>query len=279
MSRRDDRNRRRDVTPGQGTDDAARAPGTDDAARAPQTSAEPAASARDERAPGKRLFVGVRVSVQTANALASAAESLARRTRDAGIDVKWVAPVNYHVTLKFLGWTRVDAIGAIRDALEAALVGSEPLVFRTARLGAFPSLDKASVLWAGVEPAAGRAGAGREGVLDELQRKVEQAMGAIGYPPEARAFHAHVTLGRLRETRPVKDVVLPLSEQMFSDSRVDGVTLFESETKSSGSVYKQLHRIGFNHAEITPGSGVERQTGAVELGDDTDDGWPRGHSH
>jgi RNA 2',3'-cyclic 3'-phosphodiesterase len=236
-------------------------------------------SRREERSPGKRLFVGVRVSVQTANALASVAESLARRTRDAGIDLKWVAPVSYHVTLQFLGWTRIDAIGAIRDALEAALVGTEPLTFRTARLGAFPSLDKASVLWAGVEPAASRVGAGGAGPLDELHRKVACAMSAVGYSPESRPFQAHVTLGRLRETRPVKDVVLPLSEQMFSDTRVDGVTLFESETKSPGSVYREIHRIAFKTGSDASFAAEKRQTGAVELGDETDDGWPRGHSH
>jgi len=215
--------------------------------------------------PGRRLFVGVRVSVQTANALASTTESLARRMRDAGIDVKWVAPVNYHATLKFLGWTREDAIGAVRDALVGAVTGVAPIKFRTARLGAFPSLEKASVLWAGVEA----------GALDALASRVEQAMTGIGYSPETRAFHGHVTLGRLRETRPVKEVVLPLSEQMFSDTRIDGVSLFESETKSSSSVYKEIHRISFKTAE----SALERQTGAVELVDETDDGWPRGHSH
>jgi 2'-5' RNA ligase len=183
----------------------------------------------------KRLFVGVRVSVQTANALAQTAESLQRRARDAGIDLKWVAPVNYHVTLKFLGYTREDAIGAVRDALVKAVAGTPQIKFRTARLGGFPSLEKASVLWAGVEA----------GALDALAAKVETALAEIGYPPETRPFHAHVTLGRLRETRPLKDLVLPLSEQMFSDTRVDGVTLFESETKSSGSVYKEIHRISF----------------------------------
>ncbi|HEU4611289.1 MAG TPA: RNA 2',3'-cyclic phosphodiesterase [Kofleriaceae bacterium] len=221
------------------------------------------------RPPGKRLFVGVRVSVQTANALAAAAETLQRRARDAGIDLKWVAPVNYHVTLKFLGWTREDAIGAVRDALDEALVGVAPLAFRTARLGAFGSLDKASVLWAGVERARGGEAAGP---LDEVAARVEDAMAGIGFARETRPFHAHVTLARLRESRPVRELVLPLSEQMFSDTRVDGVTLFESETKSSGSVYRDLHRISFKSPETTE----KRHTGAVELGDETDDGWPRG---
>jgi 2'-5' RNA ligase len=212
----------------------------------------------------KRLFIGIRVSVHTANALTQAAESLQRRAKDARLDLKWVAPVNYHVTLKFLGATRADAVGAVRDALEAAVVGVEPFKFRTARLGAFPSLEKASVVWAGVE-----------GPLDDLAARIDQAMAGIGYAPEKRAFHAHVTLARLRETRPVKDVVLPLSEQMFSESRVDGLFLFESETKSGGSIYRELAKIPFKPADSRP----ERQTGAVELVDDTDDGWPRGHSH
>ncbi len=213
----------------------------------------------------KRLFVGVRVSVQTANALASTAESLQRRVKDAGIDVKWVAPVNYHATLKFLGWTREDAIGAVRDVLDKALIGMKDFKFKTARLGAFPSLDKASVLWAGVEG----------GALDELAKRVETALVGIGYAAETRAFHAHVTLGRLRVTLPVREVVLPLSEQMFSDSRVDGVSLFETDTKSPSSVYKEIQRIGFKALQRDE----KRQTGAVELGDETDDGWPRGHSH
>lgn len=212
----------------------------------------------------KRLFIGVRVSTQTANALAACAEMLQRRSKDAGIDLKWVAPTNYHVTLKFLGWTRDEAIAAIVDGLQTALAGVSPFRFRTARLGAFPSLEKASVVWAGVdEPAP----------LTEVASRIETACEALGFAREKRGFHPHVTLARLAETRAVKELVLPLSEQMFSDSRCDGVTLFESETKSSGSVYRELHRIDFKPAENAP----KRQTGALELGDETDDGWPRGH--
>jgi RNA 2',3'-cyclic 3'-phosphodiesterase len=234
----------------------------------------------DERPKGKRLFVGVRVSVQTANALAQACETLQRRARDAKLDLKWVAPSNYHVTLKFLGFTRDDAVGAVRDALEKHLAGAEPVKFRTARLGAFGSLEKANVLWAGVE--AERGGPSSSSPLDDLYKRVETAMTGIGYRPETRPFHAHVTLARLRETRPLKDVVLPLSEQMFSDTRIDGVTLFESETKSSGSVYRDLHRVGFKTAGFPDLATEKRQTEALALGDetqtDTDDGWPRGHS-
>ncbi|MBA3396700.1 MAG: RNA 2',3'-cyclic phosphodiesterase [Deltaproteobacteria bacterium] len=245
----------------------------------------PAPAASD----GKRLFVGIPVAVATANALAGAAETLARRSRDAGVDIRWVAPVNYHVTLKFLGWTREATIGPIRDALIAAAAETPKLTLRVARLGGFPSLEKASVLWAGVEDASG------SGALTALAGRIERACEALGFAAERRPFHAHVTLGRLRETRAVRDVVLPLAEQMFGDARVDTVTLYESETKSAGSVYREIHRIAFKTAREAGLGASERQTPAVQLdatkrtgeslGEqvrdqiETDDGWPRGHNH
>ncbi len=223
---------------------------------------------------GRRLFVGARISIATANALAGVAETLARRARDAGVAVTWVAPVNYHVTLKFLGWTREAAIGAIRDGIGRAARGTPRLTFRTTRLGAFPSLDKASVVWAGIEDGGG---------LGELAKRLEIEMTELGFAAEPRPYHPHVTLGRLRETRAVKDVVLPLSEQMFGDTRIESVTLFESETKSSGSVYKEFSRIEFKAPLEASNLGSERQTPALSLDatkrssepEDTDDGWPR----
>lgn len=212
---------------------------------------------------GKRLFVGVRISVATANAIAACAELLARRARDAGIELKWMPPVNYHVTVKFLGWTRDDAAGAVRDALVKACEGVAPFELRAGRLGAFASLDKATVLWAGVGDAP---------ALSELAARLEQAMVAVGYPREDHAFHGHITMARLKEPKAIRELVLPMAEQVFSTTRVSGVTLFESETKSSGSVYRELARIGFKAAS----SEVQRQTTTLEVGDDTDDGWPRG---
>lgn len=214
---------------------------------------------------GKRLFVGVQVSLATANALARCAEALARRARDAKVDISWVAPANYHVTLKFLGWTRDEAVGAVRDQIAAALTGVRAFRFQTSRLGGFPSLDNASVLWAGIS---------ERGVepLADLAARIDRATDALGFAAEQRPYHPHVTLGRLRETRPLRDIVLPMSEQMFSESAVEAVSLLESVNKSGACVYKEILRIGFKPAEIDQ----KRQTGALQQGDDTDmtdDGW------
>jgi 2'-5' RNA ligase len=225
--------------------------------------------------PGKRLFVGARVSVAVANALAGCAETLARRARDAGVDLRWVAPVNYHVTLAFLGWTGLETIDRVCDALATAVAGENRTTFRTSRLGAFSTLDHASVLWAGTEDAA---------VLTGLARSIGEAMAGLGFAREARPYHPHVTIARLRSPRAIREIVLPMAEQMFGDTRIDGVTLFESETKSSGSVYRELAKISFRQAFQPPPEPLKRQTDALERGtpdrepDDTltDDGWPRG---
>jgi 2'-5' RNA ligase len=227
----------------------------------------------------KRLFVGARISVPTSNALASAAETLARRARDAGAEIRWVAPVNYHVTLAFLGHTRVDAIAAIHDALERAAVGA-PFKLRTTRLGVFPSYEKPRVLWAGVEDT---------GELAALAARLAAELAPIGFL-DRKPFHGHVTIGRVKELpaklASLRDVVLPLSEQMFGDTRIDAITLFESETKSSGSVYREIHRVTFKTAPKSTPESEKRQTSelpvgarehAVDTDIETDDGWPRGH--
>lgn len=229
--------------------------------------------------PGKRLFIGARISVATANALAGCAETLARRAKDAGVELRWVPPINYHVTLAFLGWTGVDAIGAVCDAVSAAVDGVERISFRTARLGAFASLDKATVLYAGVDDS---------GALTKLADGIGERVDGLGFARDPRGFHPHVTLARLRSPRAIRDVVLPMAEQMFGDTKLDAVIVFESEAKSSGYVYKELEKLTLKKPRNGPSEGQKRQTAALERGtperepvkpddtDETDDGWPRG---
>jgi len=226
---------------------------------------------------GRRLFVGLRISLATANSLARTVDTLGRRAKETGMDLRWVPPANYHLTLKFLGWTREAAVQAVGDALVRVVAGAQRFTFKTSRLGAFDSLEKANVLWAGVEEPSG--------ALAKLAEAVETAMVAIGYAAETRPYRPHVTLARARETRPLKDLVLPVAEQMFGDTRVESVTLFESETKPSGSVHKEISRIDFKPTQIPAPGEAERQTRPVNLGaettrsselEDTDDGWPRG---
>lgn len=221
----------------------------------------------DERPAGRRLFVGVPVAIAVAEQLAAACESLARRAQVQGVPLRWVAPATYHVTLKFLGWTRAEAAPAILQAVERAAATVEPFRWKAARLGAFPSTGKATVVWSGAEDPGG---------LGQLAAALDRELGELGFPRETRKFHGHVTLARMREPRDVGDVLLPLAEQTFSMSRVDSVHLIESVTKATGSEYEWIARRPLGRAE----NATSRQTEAVkpapiDTTSGTDDGWDR----
>ena len=216
---------------------------------------------------GRRLFVGVPVATAVAEQLAGTCESLARRAAAQGVPMRWVAPASYHVTLKFLGWTRPEVTPAVLEAIERAARTALPFRFKAARLGAFPSTGKASVVWAGVEDPTG---------LTQLAAALERELVEVGFQPEPRRFHPHVTLARLREPREVTEVLLPLSEQVFSTSRVDSVHLVETVTKSNGSEYVSIA----SRPLRGPEKAALRQSDTVkpasfDTTSGTDDGWDR----
>lgn len=191
---------------------------------------------------GVRLFVAIPVSLRTVDALAGAAETLARRAQQAGLGLRWVAPARYHVTVKYLGWCREDAVAAVIDAVRRAAATVAPFKFTTARLGAFPSTGKASVVWAGVEDVP---------ALAALAAKVDAETAALGFARETRKFHPHVTLARLREAADVANVLLPLTEQMFSETRAEELLLLETITKTESSEYRLVASVALGGVETS----------------------------
>lgn len=213
---------------------------------------------------GKRLFVGVPVAPAVAGELAATCASLARRATAQGVPLRWVPPESYHVTLRFLGWTRVEAVAAVTEAVQRAVAGIGPLRFRAERLGAFKNPAHATVVWAGVEDAGGG--------LAALAASLERELVPLGFAPERRRFHAHVTLARLREPASVENVLLPFAEQVFSETRSDFVTLFESITKPTGSEYRPVLRAALS-AAFRQSEPVK--TGVLDASSGSDDGWDK----
>lgn len=216
-----------------------------------------------------RLFVGVPVAVPVAQALAAACESLARRARSQDVRIAWIAPASYHVTLAFLGHARPDVVPAVADAVRAVAATARPFRFRTARLGAFAKPERATVVWAGVEESTGE--------LARLAGAVADACAELGFPREKRAFHPHVTIGRLREPAAVGDVLLPLSEQAFSETRCDSIVLYESIMKPGGSEYRAVATAPLGTAKSAGQRQSEPlQSGPFDASLGSDDGWDGG---
>ncbi len=186
-----------------------------------------------------RSFVALPLSVALTRRLV---DEVATRRAALGAQVAqqiaWVPAANLHVTVKFLGSIQEEAAGAIRDRLRSCVADLAPVELRLTGFGAFPAADDAHVLWAGVAATP---------ALLVLAAAVERELVAFGLDAETRAYHPHVTVGRLR-----KDVA-PLGAALtnfFGDAAIaigsgaaNELVLYESRTPKAGVEYVRLGQV------------------------------------
>jgi 2'-5' RNA ligase len=150
-------------------------------------------------------------------------------------EVRWVPPGNIHLTLKFFGNVPEDDLIALAQAAREAAAQEEPFQLQVTIAGAFPSPKAPRVVWLGL--------GGEVLPLTRLYQRLEKGFAVLGYLPEGRAFHPHLTLGRVKS--PVNRAKLasllarlaPLDWPPFT---VKELTLFQSVLSPQGSKYTPL---------------------------------------
>ena len=109
--------------------------------------------------------------------------------QEAGPDLRWALPEQWHLTLAFLPEVAERHMDELFERLQRALTRRKPLDLRLAGAGAFPQPAHAKVLWAGVEHD------GQE--LMRLAGGVRAAGVKSGNAVGGGRFHPHLTLARL----------------------------------------------------------------------------------
>ena len=184
-----------------------------------------------------RLFVALDPPDSTRAALASLQDELRRSAGPHSREVKWVPAENLHLTLQFLGAVADEALPAVAAAVAAAAAASRPLDLSIQGAGAFPSPRRPRVLWAGLAGALEAAAA--------LVRDLGARLAPLGFPPEARPWSAHLTLGRARDPRGsprLAPALLGLAAPPPAPWRSAEVTLFRSHLSPRGPRYEPLAR-------------------------------------
>lgn len=146
--------------------------------------------------------------------------------------LRWVAPENLHVTLRFLGDVAPQATAPLARSVAGALRGCAPFELELAELAAFPTPRRPRVVVLELVPQA---------PLRELAERVERGVVAAGLPPEARRFRGHVTLARVRGGRVRSPE--PLPSPAATPFRASEVVLYRSELGPGGSRYTPLERL------------------------------------
>ncbi len=177
------------------------------------------------------------IALDVAQSVRQEVERLLVGLRCAGADVKWSNPQQIHLTLKFLGDTPSGQIPEIASVIERLAQRHAPLTLTVTTLGAFPDLRRPRIVWLGVD--------GDVDALHRLQNELEQRLSAIGIPHEERAFHPHLTLGRVRTPKRLQELVRRLSEPQelaFDVSwQGDRIALFQSTLTPDGPIYRVLN--------------------------------------
>jgi len=101
------------------------------------------------------------------------------------------------------------------------------------------------VLWIGLPEYGGE--------LTRLASDVEAALVAIGFAPESKPFHPHLTLARVKERsrevgRALSQGGLLEQEMRLGSLAVDALCLMQSELRPSGAVYAELCRLSLKEA-------------------------------
>lgn len=166
-----------------------------------------------------RLFTAIPLPAALADTLAGLSAPLA--------GARWIDPGDMHLTLRFAG----DLDNRTADEFHAALSAIDEPAFtlKLAGFGAFGG-QQPRTLWAGVAESRW---------LDALARANERAARSAGLPPERHGFKPHVTLARLKGTRPeaVARMLEGLGAFTSAPFPVESFSLFSSRPKVGGGPY------------------------------------------
>jgi 2'-5' RNA ligase len=183
-----------------------------------------------------RTFVAIELSEEVKTGLANL-ECCLKTSNPAA--AKWVDPSSIHLTLKFLGNTRLDLIPTITSELDSICKNTSPFSLAITELGAFPDFLRVQVVWVGLT--------GDLSDLNRIQMKVEAAISPLGYPTEKRPFVPHLTLARVRESVSLRDKqnLGALLERTDMNAplklKVDSVSLIQSRLTPAGAIHTKLY--------------------------------------
>lgn len=160
-------------------------------------------------------------------------------------EARWVRPEAMHLTLVFLGETAPELVPDLEPAAAAVFAARRPLELAVEGAGSFPPKRPARVLWLAFRET-------EEGRLADLQGALQEALaGAIGFEPDRRPFHPHLTLARCRKPwprRPVERFAESFGRPWGQAYEVHEGRLVESRLEPSGARYRTVASFPFSEA-------------------------------
>ena len=180
-----------------------------------------------------RLFIAIDLDEAARTAIAEEQRRLKGAIGATRANIKWVRPEQMHLTLVFLGEVPDARVPPIVEAVGQP-VAQPPFDLAFSGIGVFPPRGAPNVLWIGASSGEAEAVA--------VQRQLADRVAAFGIPLEQRPFRPHLTLARLKDSRPSdRSAALAAGrENVVAAAHVDQATLYQSRLSSQGPTYIPL---------------------------------------
>lgn len=183
----------------------------------------------------KRLFFALNATDPLAATFLPTYKKLKINADRRDITVKWVPLDNFHITVSFLGDRNEEEIPLIQETLKEVCSQFAPFDLKIEDVGAYSNEHDARVLWLGVQ---------NKRYLGEFKQALDAALvkNEILTLPDQREFNPHLTIGRLRNPRSVKDMISPFKRKSFGKIHVHEIVLYESKLQGAFPVYTPVLR-------------------------------------
>ena len=156
-----------------------------------------------------------------------------------GERISWVDPGKYHVTLRFIGDTKVPEVKEIGQALHTRLRIPDEATLDLTGLASFGPSKRPRVIWVGFEETE---------FFISLKSEVDHILEAIGIGTENQSFRAHLTLGRVRSLKNLNHfykTVQEMNPKFLGRVRFEKLVYFQSVLGNGGPQYHVLDEIHF----------------------------------
>ncbi len=177
-----------------------------------------------------RSFIAFDIEDETVLRNFAVVQSMLART---GADLRLVRPENIHLTLRFLGDIASSQVDQIHVEMEK--VKFNPFEVEVKGLGAFPSLHRVSVVWAGIRRGSNE--------LRQVFYQLEPSLRRLGFRPDGKGFSPHLTIARVTTGRNKSELTRRIDElenYEFGIIKAECLRLKRSVLTPKGPVYSVL---------------------------------------
>jgi 2'-5' RNA ligase len=179
----------------------------------------------------KRLFVAIDLPESTRQLLASLDPHIR--------GVRWIDPVQMHLTLAFFGDVADDIELALRERLKAIEFGA--FFLPITGVGMFSAKGAPKIIWIGVGKAHPH--------LFQIYKRVQEAALAAGIELELRPWHPHITVARCREVsaQSLRKFLQANADFDAGMIRVEAFHLYSSKLTPAGPIHSRELSVSCSH--------------------------------